>query len=150
MQILLTLTCDCAEHDSAPTLRVNAARAAAAWANRPIQVIPLPANYQRGQSDFHSGAQGQGSQAPGHPFRGHGRARGHKGRRAGHGNGPAATCGMYLCLSVCLSVVKLCMHNGLGNQVSDPPVLHLMCAHSICKSVYAQVSDVLLVAMSRE
>ncbi|DBA80367.1 TPA: hypothetical protein ACH3X2_007312 [Trebouxia sp. C0005] len=81
------------EPASSPTRRVNAARAAAARATRPNQVIPLPANHQRGQSDSHSGAQAQGSQAPGHPLRGHGRARGHKGRRAGHGSGPAATHG---------------------------------------------------------
>ncbi|DBA73513.1 TPA: hypothetical protein ACH3X1_011539 [Trebouxia sp. C0004] len=80
------------EHDSSPTRRVNAARAAAAQATRPIQVKALPANYQRGQSHSLSGAQAQGSQTPGHPFRGHGRARGHKGQRTGHGNGPAATC----------------------------------------------------------
>ncbi len=112
LHVLLTstLTSECAEHDSSPTRRVNAARAAAAWANRPIQVIPLPANYQRSQSGSRSGGQAQGSQAPGHPFRGRGRARGHKGRRAGHGNGPAATCGMYLCLSVCLSVCCETMH----------------------------------------
>ncbi len=55
-----------------------------------------------------------------------------------------------VCLSVCLSVVKLCMHKRLGKQVSHPPVLHLMCAHSICKSDYAQLSDVPLIAMSRE
>ncbi|DBA80407.1 TPA: hypothetical protein ACH3X2_007346 [Trebouxia sp. C0005] len=81
------------EHALSPTRRVNAARAAAARATRPLQVIPLPANHQRGQSDSHSGAQAQGSQAPGHPFNGHGRARGHKGQRAGHGAGPAATHG---------------------------------------------------------
>ncbi len=107
-------------------------------------------NYQRGQSDFHSGAQAQGSQAPGHPFRGQGRARGHNGQRAGHGNGPAATCGMCLCLSVGLSVMKLCMHNRLGKQVSHPAFLNLICAYSICKSDEAQLSDVLLIAMSRE
>ncbi len=39
-----------------------------------------------------------------------------------------------VCLFACLSVVKLCMHNRLGKQVSDPPLLHLICGHSICKS----------------
>ena len=108
----LTLIADCAEHDSSPTHRVKAARAAAVRATRPIQVIPV--NYQCGQPDFHRGAQAQGSQAPGHPFRGHGGAGGRKGQRAGHGNGPAATRGTCLCLSTGLSVMKLCMHNRLG------------------------------------
>ena len=42
------------------------------------------------------------------------------------------------------------MHNRLSKQVSDPPLLHRMCAHSICDSEYAQLCDVLLVAVSRK
>ncbi len=52
-----------------------------------------------------------------------------------------------VCPFVCLFVVKLCMHSGLGNQVSHPPGLHLVCAHN---NDDAQLSDVLLVAVSRE
>ena len=142
--LLSTLTSDCAEHDSTPTHRVKAAKAAAARATRPSKVIYVPVHYQRHQSHCHSGAQAGGSQDPRHPLRGHGRARGHMDKRDGHGNGPAATYGMCLCLSVCLSVMILCMHSGLGNQVSHPPGLHLMCAHNICKIDDAQLSGVLL------
>ena len=49
-----------------------------------------------------------------------------------------------VCACVCLSVMILCMHSGLGNQVSHPPGLHLMCAHNICKIDDAQLSGVLL------
>ncbi|KAL0043580.1 hypothetical protein WJX79_009050 [Trebouxia sp. C0005] len=106
------------EHALSPTRRVNAARAAAARATRPLQVIPLPANHQRGQSDSHSGAQAQGSQAPGHPFNGHGRARGHKGQRAGHGAGPAATHG-----AVSTSKGSSQPNQALGGVIRAPPGL---------------------------
>ncbi|KAL0045663.1 hypothetical protein WJX82_001000 [Trebouxia sp. C0006] len=79
------------EHDSTPTHRVKAAKAAAARATRPSKVIYVPVHYQRHQSHCHSGAQAGGSQDPRHPLRGHGRARGHMDKRDGHGNGPAAT-----------------------------------------------------------
>ena len=108
--VLSTLTSDCAEYDASPTRRVKAAKAAADRATRPVKVTYVPVHCQRGQSHCHSGAHARGSQAPGLPLRGHGRARGHMDQRAGHGDGLAATYGMYFCLSVCVSVCCETMH----------------------------------------
>ena len=108
--LLSTLTSDCADYDSSPTRRVKAAKAAADQATRPVKVIYVPVHCQRGQSHCHSGPHAQGSQAPGYPFRGRVGASGYIGQRAGHGNGPSATSGMCLCLSICLSVCCETMH----------------------------------------